>query len=116
MRVEAGLRMLENHDPRPVRVPHPDTGELVLVTREEIIEHAEADGRVLEAAQRYERKQARWHGRLIAALRPYGDRTTSVGDAVRRAAADFGIDPAGLGFDQLAELVMVAAEAKAEAP
>jgi alkanesulfonate monooxygenase SsuD/methylene tetrahydromethanopterin reductase-like flavin-dependent oxidoreductase (luciferase family) len=64
---------------------------------------------------RYGERQARRHGRLIAALRPYGDNTTPVADAVRRAAADFGIDPAGLSFDRLAELVMVAAEAKAEA-
>jgi hypothetical protein len=63
MRVEAGLHMLETRDPRPVRVPHPDTGELVLLTREEIIEHAEADGRVLEAAQRYE--EARDQPRVI---------------------------------------------------
>ena len=56
------------------------------MTREEIIEHAEADGRVLEAAQRCEEKRARRHGRLIAALRPYGDRTTSVGDGARRVA------------------------------
>jgi hypothetical protein len=31
----------------------------VLVTGEEIIEHAEADGRELEAAQRHEETQAR---------------------------------------------------------
>lgn len=113
MRVEAGRRMLESRDLRPVRVPYPDTGELVLVTREEIIEHADADGRVLEAALRYEERQARSHGRLIAALRPYGDRTTSVDDAMRRAAADLGIEADGRGFHQLASLVVVAAEARA---
>ncbi len=57
MRVEAGLQMLDNHDPSPVHVPHPETGELVLVTREEILEHAEADSRVLDADVRYEERQ-----------------------------------------------------------
>ena len=116
MRVEAGLRMLDSGDPRPVHVPHPDTGELVLVTREEVIEHAEADGRVLEAARRYEEKQAQRHERLIRALRPYGDRSTSVGDAVRRAASDLGIDATDRGFDELARLVVAAAEARAGSP
>jgi hypothetical protein len=35
---------------------------------EEILEHAEVDGRVLDADVRYEERQARWHGRLIGAL------------------------------------------------
>ena len=97
-------------------MPHPDTGELVLVTREEIIEHAEADGRLLEAAQRYAEKQAQRHGRLLAALRPHGNRTTSVGGAVRRASAELGIDAADRGFDELASLVVVAAEARGGSP
>ena len=59
MRVEAGLHMLENRDPRPVRVPHPDTGELVLVTREEIIKHAEADGRPPSGTRRSSRRSPR---------------------------------------------------------
>ena len=67
---------------------HPKNGEKVLVTRQEILEHAEADGRVLDADVRYEKEQARWHGRLIHALRPYEDRSTSVGEAVERAARD----------------------------
>ncbi len=79
MRVEAGLPILENPRLREVRVPHPDTGEMVLVTREEIREHAEADHRVLVSADRYAETQARWHGRLIRALRPYSDDSTSVG-------------------------------------
>jgi hypothetical protein len=33
---------------REVRMPHLDTGEMVLVTREELLEHADADHRVLE--------------------------------------------------------------------
>ena len=70
MRVEASLRILKNPDLREVRVPHPETGELVLVTREEILEHTEADGRVLEADGRYERRQALWYERLRRALRP----------------------------------------------
>ncbi len=41
-----------------VRPPHPATGEPVLVTREEILEHAKADHRVLEAAERYPGRQA----------------------------------------------------------
>ena len=95
-------------------MPHPDAGELVLVlvTREQIIEHAEADGRVLEAARRYEERQARRHGRLIAALRPYGDRTTSVGDALRRAAQDLGIKRNGRSFEEFAGLVVAAVEAR----
>jgi hypothetical protein len=113
MRVEAGLHMLENHDSRPVHVPHPDTGELVPVTREEIIEHAEADGRVLEAAERYEEARADWHRRFIRALRPYGDGDTPIPDALDRAASDLGIDPEGRSFDELAGLVVTAAEARA---
>lgn len=71
-----------------VHIPHPDTGEPVLVTREEIRKHAEADHRVLEAAERYAGRRARWHGRLVRALRQHGDDGTSLGDALRRAAAD----------------------------
>jgi hypothetical protein len=70
MRVEAGLQMLENRQLREVRVTHPGTGELVLVTWEEILKHADDDRRALEAAQRYEEAQRRRHERLIAALRP----------------------------------------------
>ena len=87
----------------------------MLITRGEILEHADADHHVLEARERYEEKQMRWHGRLIRALRPYGDRSTSVGDAVYRAAVDHGIDPAGRGFDELTKLVVAAAEARAGA-
>ncbi len=110
MRLEAGLQMLENPALREVHVPHPDTGEFMVVTRQEIREHGEADHRVLEAAERYFERQVAWHGRLLRALRPYGDDSTSVGDAFRRAAADIGIDPAGRSLEDLAELV-VAAEA-----
>jgi hypothetical protein len=53
MRVEGGLQMLENRDLRTVHVRHPDTGELVLVTRAGILEHAKADRRALEAAERH---------------------------------------------------------------
>jgi hypothetical protein len=49
MRVEASLRILENPDLREVHVPHRETSEPVLVSREEILEHTEVDGRVLEA-------------------------------------------------------------------
>ncbi len=111
LRLEAGLRILENPALREVHVPHPDTGEMVLVTRQEIREHGEADHRVLEAAAQYTERQMRWHGRLIRALRPYGDDSTSVGDAFRRADADIGIDPAGRSLEDLAELVGAAAEA-----
>ena len=115
MRVAAGLQMLEAHDPRPVRVPHPDTGELVLVTREEIIEHAEADGRVLEAAQRYEEKQLRYTG----ASSPHSGHTAT---APPPSATPFGGRPrtAGSrrmgGFEALAGLVVAAAEARAGSP
>jgi hypothetical protein len=37
MRVEASLRILENPDLREVRVPHPETSEPVVVSREEIL-------------------------------------------------------------------------------
>jgi hypothetical protein len=57
MRVEASLRILENPDLREVHVPHPDTGESVLVTRDDLLEHADEDGRVLEAAGRYARSR-----------------------------------------------------------
>ncbi len=69
--------MLENARLRKVYVPHPDTGESVLVTHEKVREHAEADHRVLEAAERYSARQARWLGRLLRALRPYGDDSTT---------------------------------------
>jgi len=92
LRLEAGLRIVGNPALREVRVPHPETGEMVLVTRDDILQHADDNGRVLDAAERYAEKQARWHGRLIRALRPYGDRSTSVGEAVQRTAQDLGIE------------------------
>ena len=85
------------------------------VTREEILEHTKADGRVLEAAQRYSAKQTAWHGRLIRALRPYGDRSTSIGQAVQRAAQGLGIERNGRTFEEYAGLVVAAAEARDEA-
>jgi hypothetical protein len=88
----------------------------VLVTRAEIREHAADDLRVLEAAHRYADQQTRWHSRLIRALERYGDDATSVGDALHRAAADLGIEAIGRTPEELAELVMVAADAKAAAP
>ena len=60
-----------------------------------------------------EEKQARRHGRLIRALRPSGDDSASVRDAVRQAAADLGIKTDGRGFGALAE-VEVATEARGE--
>ena len=48
---------------------------------------------------------------MIRALRPYGDDSTSVGDALRRAAADLGIEADGRA-GALAEMVMAAAEAR----
>jgi hypothetical protein len=102
MRVEAGLRILEEPGLRQVAVPHPETGEMVLVTLEEILEHGDANHWVLAAAERYDEKQAEWHGR--------------VGEAVRRAAGDLGIDPTGRSFDELMRLVVAAAEARGAAP
>lgn len=72
----------------------------------------QADGRVLEADRRYEERQARWHARLIRALRPYGDRTTSIGEAMERAARDLGIERNGRSFEEFAGLVVAAAEAR----
>jgi hypothetical protein len=112
IRVEASLRMLENPDLREVHVRHPETSEMVLVTHDDILEHTDNDGRVLEAAGRYAAKQARWHDRLIRALRPYGDRSTSVGEAVRRAAQDLGIEQGGRSFEEFAGLVVAAAGAQ----
>lgn len=112
MRVEASLRILENPDLREVRLRHPETGELVLVTREDILEHTEVDGRVGEADGRYEWRQARWYDRLRHALRPHGDRSTSVGEAVERAAQDLGIERNGRSFEEFAGLVVAAAEAR----
>jgi hypothetical protein len=54
MRLEAGARMVERADLRDVEVVHPDTGELVLITQDDVLTHAEADDRALEAAERYE--------------------------------------------------------------
>ena len=88
----------------PVRRP-------VLVTREEVLEHADADRRELEAADSYQERQADWRGRLIRALRPYGDRSTSVGQAVERAARDLGVERDGRSFEEFAGLVVAAAEA-----
>jgi len=62
---------------RDVRVPHPDTREQVPVTRQDSLQHAEADHRVLQAAERCVERRAAWRGRLIRALRPYVARHTS---------------------------------------
>lgn len=76
----------------------------MLVTGEEILEHADDDRRVLEAAQQYEVRQLRGHGRLIRVLRPYGGNSTSVGDALHRATADLGIEADRRGFEAVAGL------------
>jgi len=112
-RVEAGPRFVEGPGLGAVHVPHPDTGDLVLVTREEVARHGADDLRVLNFALRYDEAPMRWHERLIRALRRYGDRGTSVGEVPRRAAADHGIDAAGRGFEALAELVVAAASSVA---
>lgn len=116
MRVEAGKRILE--DPRlgEVHVPHPETGELVLVTRAEIREHGADDLRVLEAAYRYSDQQVGWHSCLIRSLEPYAEDGMSVGDVLNRAAADLGIEATGRDPEELAELVMAASGAEAEVP
>jgi hypothetical protein len=67
---------------------------------------------VLEAGVRYQRGQARWYDRLRRALHGYSDRSTSVGEAVRRAAQDLGIERGGRSFEELAGLVVAAAEAR----
>ena len=67
-------------------------------------------------AERYAERQSPWHGRLIHALRTYGDDSTSVGDALRRAAADLGVGADGRGFEAVAELVVAAAEAREAVP
>jgi hypothetical protein len=116
MRVEAGQGILEDPRLHEVYVPHPETGEPVLVTPSEIREHGADDLRVLEAAYRYSGRQVRWHDRLLRAIAPYGDDSTSVAEALRRAAADLGVEAKGHTADELAELVMAAAETKAAAP
>jgi hypothetical protein len=115
MRIEAVQRILENPTLREVSVPHPNTGDMVLVTREEILAQAEADLRVMEAAQRYNEKQLQWHRRLVGALGPYGGDTTSIGEAVRRAAQELGIEQGGRSFEEFAKLVVAAAEARPRA-
>jgi hypothetical protein len=67
---------------------------------------------VLEAAQRHAASHARRRGRLIHALRPYVDRSTSVGEAMRSAAQDLGIEQDGRSFEEFAGLVVAAAEAR----
>jgi hypothetical protein len=62
----------------------PESGETVPVTHEEILEHVLADHGALEAAERFTGRQIRWHGRLIRALRPYGDRIKSVDSGIVR--------------------------------
>jgi hypothetical protein len=116
MRLEAGMRMIEYGDLCDVQVVHPDTGELVVVTRDDILAHAEADQPVLEAAERFEEARADGLRRFRAALQPYGGPNTPVLDALHRAAADMGIDPAGRSFNELASLVVAAAEARAGLP
>jgi hypothetical protein len=49
--------------------------------------------------------------RPIRALRPYGDDSTFVGEALRRAAADLGIDADGRSFDHFAGVAVAAPEA-----
>jgi hypothetical protein len=112
MRLEAGQRILRDPALQAVEVAHPDTGELVFITRDEIREHGADDLRVLEAAQRYADQQASWHSRLLRVLEPYADDRTSVGDALHRAATDLGIETTGRTPEELAELVMAASEAR----
>ncbi len=50
LRLEAELRMLDNPALREVRLPHTDTGGMVLVTREKILEHADDYHRMVEVA------------------------------------------------------------------
>jgi hypothetical protein len=57
-------------------------------------------------------RQAQRHEHLISALRPYGDRSTSIGEAVRHAAQDLGSEQAGRSFEDFAGLVVAAAEAR----
>ncbi len=64
---------------------------------------------MLEDARRYAERQARSQGCPIRVLRPYGDDSTSVGDALRRWT--LGINVEGRSFDDLTLLVMAAAEA-----
>ena len=71
---------------------------------------------MLKAASTYAGRQARWHGRLMRAIAPYGDDSASVGEALHRAAADLWIEATGRTSEELAELVMAAAEARAAAP
>ena len=75
------------------------------------LEPAEKTQSVLEAGERQSASQARQHRRLIRALRPSGDDSTSVGDAPRAAAADLGIEAGGRGFEALTGVVVAAVTA-----
>jgi len=43
---------------------------MVLVRHDDILQHADDDGRVLVAAERYAERRAAWRGRLICTLAP----------------------------------------------
>jgi len=68
-------------------------------------------GRDPRCRRRPERNAAR-PGRLIRVLRPYGDRRTSVSEAVRRTARDLGVEQGGRSFEEFVGLVVAAAEAR----
>jgi hypothetical protein len=112
MRLEAGLRILEDPTLREVHLPHPDTRRAGAGDAPGDSRAWRADHRVLEAAARYTERRVAWHRRLIHALRPYGDRSTSLGEAVRRAARELGGEQAGRSFEEFAGLVVAAAEAR----
>jgi len=88
----------------------------VVVTREKIKEHAEADLRVLLDARRYADRTLGYHARVMRVLEPYfGNEHATVADAARAAARGYGIDPAGHSAEELIDLLLAAASQR-EAP
>jgi hypothetical protein len=112
LRLEACLRILEDPRRRNVRVLYPDPASMCSARAKRSWSTPTPTIGGLEAAERYAARKAVWHGRVIRALRPCGDGSTCVGDAVRWAAADLGVEAAGRSFEEIAGLVTVAVEAR----
>jgi hypothetical protein len=79
------------------------------------MQHADAEHRVLEPAERYAEHQMRWHNPQIRACGRTETAVRPVGEAVQRAAQDLGTERHGQSFKEFAGLVITAAEARGRA-
>jgi hypothetical protein len=111
LRMAAGQRIMANPRLGAVQLVDPRIGKPVLVTREEIRDHAETDLAVMLAAHEYADQQLQYHARAQRLLEPYARDGMKVGDVVLAAAREHGIDPAGRSTEDLVDVVLAAIEA-----